>query len=57
MSVSLYIIFAAVSFLASVAGAVCGIGGGVLIKPILDMFGASVSCPAAPYFPCPAIPW
>ena len=39
MSVSLYIIFAAVSFLASVAGAVCGIGGGVLIKPILDMFG------------------
>ena len=39
MSVSLYIIFAAVSFLASVAGAICGIGGGVLIKPILDMFG------------------
>lgn len=39
MSFSLYIIFAAVSFLASVAGAICGIGGGVLIKPILDMFG------------------
>lgn len=39
MSLYLYIIFAAVSFLASVAGAVCGIGGGVLIKPILDTFG------------------
>lgn len=33
-----------VSFLASVAGAICGIGGGVIIKPVLDMFGlASVS--------------
>lgn len=39
MSVYLYMIFAAVSFLASVAGAICGIGGGVLIKPILDTFG------------------
>lgn len=35
----LYVIFAAVSFLASVAGAICGIGGGVLIKPLLDAFG------------------
>lgn len=34
-----YIIFAAVSFLASVIGSVCGIGGGVLIKPVLDAFG------------------
>ncbi|MCI8535888.1 MAG: sulfite exporter TauE/SafE family protein [Hungatella sp.] len=39
MNLYLYIIFAAVSFLASVAGAICGIGGGVLIKPILDAFG------------------
>ena len=39
MSVFLYVIFAAVSFLASVAGAICGIGGGVLIKPLLDTFG------------------
>ena len=39
MNVFLYIIFAAVSFLASVAGAICGIGGGVLIKPLLDTFG------------------
>ena len=39
MNVYLYIIFAAVSFLASVAGAICGIGGGVLIKPLLDTFG------------------
>lgn len=27
-----------VSFLASIAGAICGIGGGVIIKPVLDMF-------------------
>ena len=34
-----YIIFWAVSFGASVVGAICGIGGGVLIKPLLDAFG------------------
>ena len=28
-----------VCFLASVAGAICGIGGGVIIKPALDAFG------------------
>ncbi len=28
-----------ISFLSSVAGAICGIGGGVIIKPVLDMFG------------------
>mgnify|MGYP002512910726 CR=1 FL=1 len=39
MNLYLYIIFGLVSFSASVAGAVCGIGGGVLIKPILDAFG------------------
>lgn len=38
------LLFAVVSFLASVIGAVCGIGGGVIIKPTLDLFGwASVS--------------
>lgn len=38
------LIYLAVSFLASVAGAICGIGGGVIIKPVLDLCGlASVS--------------
>ncbi len=36
--------FLLTSFLASVAGAICGIGGGVIIKPVLDLLGlASVS--------------
>lgn len=39
MSLYLYMIFLGVSFGASVVGAICGIGGGVLIKPILDAFG------------------
>lgn len=39
MSLYLYVIFLGVSFGASVVGAICGIGGGVLIKPILDAFG------------------
>lgn len=34
-----YMIFATISFLASVVGAICGIGGGVLMKPVLDAFG------------------
>ena len=38
------ILFFIVSFVASIAGAICGIGGGVIIKPVLDMLGlASVS--------------
>ena len=38
------ILFLLVSFFASVAGAICGIGGGVIIKPVLDLFQlASVS--------------
>lgn len=38
------ILFFIVSFLASIAGAICGIGGGVIIKPVLDLFDlASVS--------------
>ncbi|MGC6176872.1 hypothetical protein [Lacrimispora sp. 38-1] len=33
-----------VSFLASIIGAICGIGGGVIIKPTLDLLHlASVS--------------
>lgn len=37
-------LFLMVSYFASVAGAICGIGGGVIIKPVLDAFGwASVS--------------
>mgnify|MGYP003303251246 CR=1 FL=1 len=28
-----------ICFFASVAGAICGIGGGVIIKPVLDAFG------------------
>lgn len=31
------ILFFVVSFLASIVGAICGIGGGVVIKPVLDM--------------------
>ncbi|MBS5523527.1 MAG: sulfite exporter TauE/SafE family protein [Clostridiales bacterium] len=37
--VLVYIIFFAVSFGASIIGAICGIGGGVIIKPVLDAFG------------------
>lgn len=38
------IIFFLVSLLASIVGAICGIGGGVIIKPVLDFVGvASVS--------------
>ena len=38
------ILFFVVSFFASIIGAICGIGGGVIIKPVLDLCGlASVS--------------
>ena len=38
------ILFFIISFLSSVLGAVCGIGGGIIIKPALDLSGlASVS--------------
>ena len=33
------LVFILVSFCASVIGAICGIGGGVIIKPVLDAFG------------------
>lgn len=39
MDAYLYVIFLGVSFCASVVGAICGIGGGVLIKPLLDALG------------------
>lgn len=32
-------LFFVVSFLSSIVGAICGIGGGVIIKPVLDMLG------------------
>ncbi|WMJ86622.1 sulfite exporter TauE/SafE family protein [Anaerocolumna sp. MB42-C2] len=35
----MYFIFLLISFMASVAGAICGIGGGVIIKPVLDATG------------------
>lgn len=35
----MYPVFLAVSFFASLAGSICGIGGGVIIKPVLDAFG------------------
>lgn len=34
------VIFVLVGFLASAVGCICGIGGGVIIKPVLDAFGA-----------------
>ena len=39
MSLVQLLLFGIVSFFASVAGAICGIGGGVIIKPTLDLFG------------------
>lgn len=35
----IYVIFLIVCFFASVVGAICGIGGGVIIKPVLDSLG------------------
>lgn len=34
----IYLVYILVSFLASVIGCICGIGGGVLIKPVMDAF-------------------
>lgn len=39
MSGYLYILFWMISFGASIVGAICGIGGGVIMKPTLDAFG------------------
>ncbi|MGL5259659.1 MAG: TSUP family transporter [Lachnospiraceae bacterium] len=35
----IYFLFFIICFIASVIGAICGIGGGVMIKPILDSYG------------------
>lgn len=35
----IYTSFFVISFVASIIGAICGIGGGVIIKPLLDSFG------------------
>ena len=35
----IYLLFLVISFFASTIGAICGIGGGVIIKPLLDSFG------------------
>ena len=35
----IYLVFFIVCFGASIVGAICGIGGGVIIKPVLDSFG------------------
>ena len=35
------LIYFIVSLLASVIGGICGIGGGVIIKPTLDMLGVA----------------
>ena len=44
MTILQSLLFFIVSFGASIVGAICGIGGGVIIKPTLDLFGwASVS--------------
>lgn len=32
-------LIAAIAFFASTIGAICGIGGGVIIKPVMDAFG------------------
>ncbi len=34
-----FILVFTICFLASIVGAICGIGGGVIIKPVLDAFG------------------
>ena len=35
----IFILVFLICFFASIAGAICGIGGGVIIKPVLDAFG------------------
>jgi uncharacterized membrane protein YfcA len=34
----IYLVFYVISFVACIGGAICGIGGGVIIKPVLDAF-------------------
>lgn len=35
----IFFIILLISFLSSIIGAICGIGGGIIIKPVLDSFG------------------
>ena len=35
----LLVVFFLICFFASIIGAICGIGGGVIIKPVLDALG------------------
>ena len=44
----IYLIICAVSLFASIVGAICGIGGGIIIKPVLDATGA-ISVSAASF--------
>ena len=44
-------LFCLISFLASVVGAICGIGGGVIVKPVLDAFGV-LSVSAISFLSC-----
>ncbi len=39
MDIFTYFLFGTISLIASVVGSICGIGGGVIIKPALDAFG------------------
>lgn len=39
MDLDICFLFSIFAFLASIIGAICGIGGGILIKPLLDAFG------------------
>ncbi|MCF0135664.1 MAG: sulfite exporter TauE/SafE family protein [Lachnospiraceae bacterium] len=41
MDLWIYPAFFIISLLASIIGAICGIGGGVIIKPTLDLFGVA----------------
>lgn len=43
------VIFLLVSFFSSLVGAICGIGGGVIIKPVLDATG-TMSVTAISFF-------
>ena len=45
------ILFFCVSFFASIAGAICGIGGGVIIKPGLDMLEERTGIPVLGVIP------
>lgn len=40
----IYLVFLIVCFGASIVGAICGIGGGVIIKPVLILLGVGCNC-------------